>query len=96
MTDIPNATPITGLISTFLDNQSRRSQVAAANIANADTPGFTAKTVQFDEVLKLAAQNLNLPAYRCAVEQGDSSCSKQPLPCRFEADGPKLSFPGVA
>lgn len=59
MTDIPNATPITNLISTFLDIQSRRSQVAAANIANADTPGFTAKTVQFDEFLKLAAQKVN-------------------------------------
>jgi flagellar basal-body rod protein FlgB len=56
-----NPDPMTGLISSFLDIQSRRSQVTAANIANADTPGFTAKTVQFDDFLKQAVQKVNSP-----------------------------------
>ncbi len=52
---------ITNLLQTFLDVQSRRSQIIAGNIANADTPGFVAKELQFDDYLKRAAQMSDEP-----------------------------------
>jgi flagellar basal-body rod protein FlgB len=52
---------VTNLLQTFLDVQTRRSQVIAGNIANADTPGYVAKELDFDEYLKEAAQQSSLP-----------------------------------
>lgn len=41
----------TASLSLALDAAALRQQVIAANIANADVPGYTAKTVSFDAVL---------------------------------------------
>lgn len=47
---------ITNLLNSFLNVQSRRAETIAGNIANADTPGFAAKELQFDEFLRDAAK----------------------------------------
>lgn len=57
----PRLDSVTSLLQTFLDVQTRRSQVIASNIANADTPGFKAKQLDFTEHLREAARNSNLP-----------------------------------
>lgn len=41
--------------------QSRRSEVIAGNIANADTPGYVAKELDFQDYLKEAAHQSSLP-----------------------------------
>lgn len=51
---------VTNLLQNFLDVQSLRSQVIAGNIANADTPGYVAKEVDFNEYLKEAARQSSL------------------------------------
>lgn len=52
---------VTNLLQTFLDVQSLRSQTIAGNIANADTPGYIAKEVEFEVFLKDAARESSLP-----------------------------------
>lgn len=52
---------ITELLQKFLDVQSRRAQTVAGNIANADTPGYAAKELKFDEYLRNAADQASLP-----------------------------------
>ena len=44
----------TATLSLALDAATLRQQVIAANIANANVPGYTAKTVSFDAVLASA------------------------------------------
>ncbi len=53
---------ITSLLSTFLDVQSRRAEVVAGNLANADTPGYVAKELDFNEFLRDAAQRSLAPS----------------------------------
>ena len=60
---------ITDLLQTFLDVQSRRSEVTAGNIANADTPGYLAKELDFQDYLKNAAEQSALPLSK-QQEQG--------------------------
>ena len=57
---------ITNLLQTFLDVQSRRAQIISGNIANAETPGYTAKKLEFEEFLNEAARRANLPPSRRA------------------------------
>lgn len=52
---------VTDLLQTFLNVQSRRSEVIAGNIANADTPGFVAKELDFQDYLRQAADQSTLP-----------------------------------
>ena len=52
---------VTNLLQKFLDVQTRRAEVISANIANADTPGYKAKTLDFDQYLKDAAEESLLP-----------------------------------
>jgi len=52
---------VTNLLQKFLDVQTRRAEVISANIANADTPGYVAKTVDFEQYLKDAAKESLLP-----------------------------------
>lgn len=52
---------VTNLLQTFLDVQSRRSEVIAGNIANVDTPGYVAKELVFQDYLKTAAELSTLP-----------------------------------
>lgn len=53
---------ITNLLQTFMDVQSRRAQVIAGNIANADTPGYAAKEIDFNDYLQEAARQSALPS----------------------------------
>jgi flagellar basal-body rod protein FlgB len=53
----------TSLLQTYLDVQSRRAEIVAGNIANADTPGFTAKELDFDDYLQDAVAQANLPPF---------------------------------
>lgn len=55
---------VTDLLTKFLDVQSLRSQTIAGNIANADTPGYIAKEVDFQDYLKDAARESALPPYQ--------------------------------
>lgn len=67
--DLKPADNITNLLTTYLDVQSRRAQVIAGNIANADTPGYVAKELDFDQYLREAAAQSALPPSR-QNEQG--------------------------
>jgi flagellar basal-body rod protein FlgB len=55
---------ITSLLQNFLDVQSQRTQVIAGNIANADTPDYTAKELRFEDFLRDAARQSDLPLSR--------------------------------
>jgi flagellar basal-body rod protein FlgB len=58
---LPGTDAITSLLTDFLDVQSRRAQVVAGNLANADTPGFVAQELDFAEYLQQAAQRAMTP-----------------------------------
>jgi flagellar basal-body rod protein FlgB len=45
------------VLSTALDGLSLRSEVIADNVANVDTPGFTARSVDFESSLRDAVAN---------------------------------------
>lgn len=55
MIDLPGTDRMTSLLIFFLDTQSRRAQVVASNVANADTPGYLSKEVDFADALRRAA-----------------------------------------
>lgn len=48
--------PMVKLLDRFISVQSRRSQLISGNIANADTPGFTAKDLDFQNCLNISTQ----------------------------------------
>ena len=52
----------TASLSLALDADTLRQQVIAANIANADVPGYTAKTISFDTVMADAFGDVRVPA----------------------------------
>lgn len=54
--DITTPDSITTLLSSFLNVQSRRSELSAGNVANADTPGYQAKELDFSDYLRDAAR----------------------------------------
>jgi flagellar basal-body rod protein FlgB len=72
--DMIPADNVTNLLQTYLDVQSRRSQVIAGNIANADTPGYVAKQLDFDQYLREAAQQSALPS----SQQGQHGLASEP------------------
>lgn len=53
--ELPGSDRIISLLTNFLDVQSRRAEVVAGNLANADTPGFKAKRLEFADFLHDAA-----------------------------------------
>jgi len=59
---LPGMDNITSLLGTFLDVQSRRAEVVAGNLANADTPGYVAKELDFADFLRNAATQSLSPA----------------------------------
>lgn len=60
---LPAMDNITSLLGSFLDVQSRRAEVVAGNLANADTPGYIAKEVDFADFLRNAAsESMSLTA----------------------------------
>lgn len=58
---MPAMDNITSLLGSFLDVQSRRAEVVAGNLANADTPGYIAKEVDFADFLRDAASQTLSP-----------------------------------
>lgn len=63
---------ITSLLSNFLDVQSKRTELIAGNLANADTPGFASKELDFAAYLKQAAREAVTPeaAFQPALKDG--------------------------
>lgn len=59
--DAPALDRITNLLSQFLDVHSRRAQIVASNLANADTPGFRAQELDFSDYLKQARDEALTP-----------------------------------
>jgi flagellar basal-body rod protein FlgB len=47
---------IVDLLGTFLNVESRRSELSASNIANADTPGYRARELDFSDFLRNATR----------------------------------------
>ncbi|MBI1761187.1 MAG: flagellar basal body rod protein FlgB [Acidobacteria bacterium] len=57
---------ITNLLTDFLDVQSRRAEIVASNLANADTPEYKAKRLEFDEYLRNAVRDAIAPRHAAA------------------------------
>ena len=60
----PRLDSVTSLLQSYLDVQTPRSQVIASNIANAHTPGYRAKELEFNEFLREAAAKSSAPPSR--------------------------------
>jgi flagellar basal-body rod protein FlgB len=58
---LPGIDNITSLLGQFLDVQSRRAEIVAGNLANADTPGYVAKELDFADYLRDAARESLMP-----------------------------------
>lgn len=59
---MPGLDRITSLLTEFLDVQSRRAQIVASNLANADTPGYVAKELDFADHLRQVAHEALTPS----------------------------------
>ncbi len=84
-----NSDNVTNLLQTFLDVQSRRAQIISSNVANADTPGYVAKELDFESFLNDAASRVNLPRSR-QEDLSESAASLQVVdrsPTRIGIDG---------
>lgn len=57
----PLTDSITSLLTKFLDVQSRRAEIVASNLANADTPGYVAKELDFADYMREAAREALSP-----------------------------------
>jgi len=49
--------PILNILGRALDVSSRRASLVASNVANVDTPGYKAKTFDFDAALAACSEN---------------------------------------
>ncbi len=58
---LPEIDRITSLLTDYLDIQSRRAELVASNLANADTPNFRAQELDFQDYLRMAARNALAP-----------------------------------
>ena len=59
--------PVGSVLAAALDGVSLRQQVIADNIANVDTPGFRASSVDFESALRTAVSDGDLSGARQAV-----------------------------
>ncbi len=59
--EAPGLDRITSLLTQFLDVHSRRAQIVAGNLANADTPGFQAQELDFSAYLQQATDEALTP-----------------------------------
>ncbi len=59
--EAPGLDRITSLLTQFLDVHSRRAQIVASNLANADTPGFQAQELDFSAYLQQATDEALTP-----------------------------------
>ena len=53
-----NYNDVFGVHAQALEVRSRRSEIVASNLANADTPGYKARDIDFKQMMNLAEQNL--------------------------------------
>lgn len=58
---LPGTDRVTSLLTTFLDVQSQRAEVVSNNIANAETPGYHARDLDFADHLRRAADQATAP-----------------------------------
>jgi flagellar basal-body rod protein FlgB len=72
-----NQDALFGIHAAAMQFQSRRMELISANIANADTPGFQARDLDFAQALKQAAE-ASLPAAGALAET---------QPAHLDADG---------
>ncbi len=68
--------PVGSALYSALEGLQQRQQVAADNIANVDTPHFTARSVAFEGSLKDALQNGSLGTGEVAASVGYSSAQR--------------------
>ncbi len=74
-----------GIQAQAMDIQRRRMELIAANLANADTPNFKARDLDFRQVLAQAAARANPPAATAAA--GDAAVLKYRIPSQPSVDG---------
>ena len=60
-----------GAITAALDGLAARQRIAAQNIANADTPGYTAGRVNFEDSLKSAIDGNDFGGFKVAQSQSN-------------------------
>lgn len=77
---------VTNLLQQYLDVQSQRTQVIAGNIANADTPNYNAKEFRFEDFLRDAAQQSELPVSRQTDDLSPTQIAEQ-IPTVIGLDG---------
>ena len=58
-----------GVHARALQLESRRTELLAANLANADTPGYKARDIDFKEALAAAGQSSSAVAPKLALQQ---------------------------
>lgn len=81
--------PLFGLHATALQLHSRRMELISSNLANADTPGFRARDIDFKTALAAAAE--------AGPKQGQAAATTavQELPLQYRAAAPSLDGNGV-
>ena len=47
-----------GIHETALNLKAKRAEILASNLANADTPNYKARDIDFDKALKMASSNM--------------------------------------
>lgn len=85
--------PLFGVHPAAMQLQRRRMELIAANIANADTPGFQARDVDFRQVLASTQQTVDAPMQTHADHLGgnagpaDAGATVYRVPVQPSADG---------
>ncbi|MDP9140899.1 MAG: flagellar basal body rod protein FlgB [Pseudomonadota bacterium] len=74
-----------GVQAQAMDIQRRRMELIAANLANADTPNFKARDLDFRQVLAQAAATANPASTTTAAT--DAAALKYRIPAQPSADG---------
>ncbi len=79
-----------GVHATALRFQRERMEVLASNIANADTPGYQAKDLDFNKLLQQAAEHAAAPAGSSATN-GTTNPAHIPLDGNIDSDMQKAA-----
>ncbi|MEW6169096.1 MAG: flagellar basal body rod protein FlgB [Pseudomonadota bacterium] len=75
-----NEDPLFGIHPAAMQLQRRRMELIAANIANADTPGFQARDLDFREALASAQASAAAPLQTHAAHLGVGAGASSPQP----------------
>lgn len=68
---VPNTDPILGIHAAALSTWARRNEVLAANIANADTPNYKARDLDFKTALgRAGGSNVRMVTTHAAHQRG--------------------------